>query len=252
MVHSRVHFQKRFELTDRVLPNEVGLPAMDAEAFPRWHLLRSLGAMGFATEPDLRGYLSFPRMVVGHRKRTLKALVASGEVVEAELEGTGVRGFVRAVDVPELERMARRRVGPQGTTLLSPFDSFLWHRERVRQLFGFHYRIEVYTPGHKRSHGYYSLPIYHDGQLIGRVDAKNHREDRRLELRHVHFETWFAKGAWPPAASWGRVDRDAALAGLADAVASLATFLDASTVRLGRVTPRALAPALRRALRSPA
>ena len=67
--------------------------------------------------------------------------------------------------------------------MLAPFDSFLWHRERTHRLFGFRYTIEVYTPGHKRTHGYYTLPIFHDGQLIGRVDPKIHRAERRLEIK---------------------------------------------------------------------
>src|SRR5205814_93448 len=107
-------------------------------------------------------------------------------------------------------------------------------------LFGFDYRVEIYTPGHKRVHGYYSLPIWHDGHLIGRLDAKNHRAARTLEVRQVHFEPWFVKQAPPPGASWGTVDRDAALAGLGEAVGSLATFVHAERVSRGRVTPRAI------------
>ena len=135
--------------------------------------------------------------------------------------------------------------GSRGTTLLSPFDSLLWHRERVERLFGFSYRIEVYTPGPKRVHGYYTLPILHDGQLIGRVDAKAHRSERRLAVRGIHFERWFATGGLPPGAAWGPVDRDAALAGLADALWSLARFAGADRVNLGRVVPRRLRSAAR-------
>jgi uncharacterized protein YcaQ len=116
----------------------------------------------------------------------------------------------------------------------------MWHRDRTRRLFGFHYTIEVYTPGHKRTHGYYTLPIFHDGQLIGRLDPKIHRGERRLEIRGVHFEPWFAKGGRPPAAAWGPLDRDAAFAGLADSLTSLAAFTGADAIALGKVTPSAL------------
>ena len=135
---------------------------------------------------------------------------------------------------------------PRGTTLLSPFDSLLWHRGRVARVFGFDYRIEVYTPGPKRVHGYYVLPILHHGHLIGRLDAKAHRVERRLEVRHVHFEPWFASAQVSPA-GWGRVDQDEALAGLAEALGSLAAFVGAAEVEIGRVTPRRLrAPLVRR------
>jgi uncharacterized protein YcaQ len=145
------------------------------------------------------------------RRRGLGSLLSSGEAVEVGVEGLKGRWYALAGDLPALERAKPSR----GTTLLSPFDSLLWHRARANALFGFDYRIEVYTPAHKRVHGYYTLPILHDGRLIGRVDAKNHREHRRLEVRGVQFES-------PP--------DDAALAGLRGAIDSLASFLGASEV----------------------
>src|SRR5262249_40878281 len=121
--------------------------------------------------------------------------------------------YARTEDLPALERAGRRRSASAGTTLLSPFDSFLWHRERVHRLWGYFYRIEIYVPGHKRQHGYYSLPILHDGQLLGRVDLKSHRERGVLEARHVHFERWFAAGAPAPPVGWGPVGPGAAWIG---------------------------------------
>ena len=248
IVHSREHFQKRFDLAERVLPEALALPPLERDEFPRWHVRRSLHAMGAATEADLRGYLTFPRMVPGDRKQALRALLDAGEVVEVAVADDAARWFVLAQDLPALAAAARKRTPARGTALLAPFDSFLWYRERTRRLFGFDYRIEVYTPGHKRVHGYYTLPIFHDGQLIGRLDPKTHREERRLEAKHVHFERWFAGGGTPPAAAWGRVDADAALAGIAQALRSLATFVGAERVTLGRVTPSRLAAPLKRAL----
>jgi len=210
--------------------------------FLRWHVRQSLRAMGAATEMDLRNYMSFPRVPVPKRRQALESLLKSGEVVELAVEGDKARWFALADDVPQIRAAGRKRRVANGTTLLSPFDSFLWHRDRINRLLGYDYRVEIYTPGHKRVHGYYSLPIYHDGALIGRLDAKNHRAERRLEVRNVHFEPWFVRRADPPGAAWGRPDRDAGLAGTALALASLARFVGAERVshtgigraRLGR------------------
>jgi hypothetical protein len=46
------------------------------------------------------------------------------------------------------------------------------------------------------------------------------------------------------------VDQDAALAGLADALDALATFVEARETRLGRVTPQRLRAPLARHLKS--
>jgi uncharacterized protein YcaQ len=150
--------------------------------------------------------------------------------------GRAGRWLALTRDLPALARARRSSASPTGTTLLAPFDSLLWYRGRVARLFGFDYRIEVYTPGPKRVHGYYTLPILHDGHLIGRLDAKTHRAEARLEARHVHFEPWFAQGKASPVTG-ERPRQDAALAGVREALDSLATFVGARDVVVRRVTP---------------
>ena len=242
-VHSRQHFQKRFDLLERAIPAALGGAAVSSEDFQRWHIERSLHAMGAATELDLTHYLTFPRLGPGPRRAALRAMIEGGEVTALEIEGRPGRWLALTRDLPALARARRAPTPSRGTTLLSPFDSLLWYRDRVARLFGFDYRIEVYTPGHKRVHGYYTLPILHHGHLIGRVDAKSHRAEGRLEIRHVHFEPWFASGQKPPTGG-ARLDQDEALDGLRDAFASLGTFVGAGKVVLRRVTPSRLRRAL--------
>ena len=242
-VHSRQHFQKRFDLLERAIPDSLGGAAVSSEDFQRWHIERSLHAMGAATELDLTHYLTFPRLGPGPRRAALRAMIEGGEVTALEIEGRPGRWLALTRDLPALARARRAPTPSRGTTLLSPFDSLLWYRDRVARLFGFDYRIEVYTPGHKRVHGYYTLPILHHGHLIGRVDAKRHRAEGRLEIRHVHFEPWFASGQKPPTGG-ARLDQDEALDGLRDAFASLGTFVGAGKVVLRRVTPSRLRRAL--------
>jgi uncharacterized protein YcaQ len=237
-VHSRRHFQKRFDLLERALPAATAIEAVTAEEFVRWHIERSLHALGAATDADLVGYLTFPRFMGVARRVALKGMLERGDVQEVQVEGARARWLALTRDLPALARAARNPAPSRGTTLLAPFDSLLWYRARVARLFGFEYRIEVYTPGHQRVHGYYTLPILHDGALIGRVDAKTHRAEGRLQVRHVHFEPWFATGAASPVGE--KLDQSAALAGLADALRSLATFVGAATLTIERVTPQRL------------
>lgn len=250
LVHSRVHFQKRFDIAERVLPTFAAGEPPSWDEFMSWHIRRSLHAMGAATETDLNWYLTFPRIPATMRKKKLNAMLKSGEVVEVEIEGSRVRWVALPEDLPALEKAARSRRAPsQGTTLLSPFDSFLWHRARTQRLFGFDYTIEVYVPGPKRKFGYYVLPIWHDAHLIGRLDAKHHRSRGVLEVRRVHFEPWLVAGKAPPAAAWGAVDLDAALVGIGETLSDLARFLGAERVSVGRVAPGKLRAPLARAVR---
>ncbi len=232
LVSRRVHFQKRYDLAERVLGAALDGEPPTMEAFRRWHLRRALSAMGAATETDLRMYLTFPRTAAAERRRTLTAMIADGEVVEVSVAGDAARWFALREDMRALDRAARRSMPSIGTTFLSPFDSFLWHRERTIRLFDFDYRIEVYTPAPARRHGYYVLPILQDGRLVGRADLRNDRAARRLEVPRIALE---------PAA-----ERTTSAAGVADALQSLARFVGATSIRIDAASPARFGRELRK------
>jgi uncharacterized protein YcaQ len=79
-VHSRRHFQKRFDLLERAVPAVVGVEPVPAAEFTRWHIERSLHALGAATDADLTGYLTFPRFMSAARRVALAAMLTRGEV----------------------------------------------------------------------------------------------------------------------------------------------------------------------------
>ena len=54
---------------------------------------------------------------------------------------------------------------------LAPFDPVVWDRARFEVLWGWTYRFEAYTPGHKRKLGYYALPLLWGEHVIGWANA---------------------------------------------------------------------------------
>ncbi|MCH9709236.1 MAG: winged helix DNA-binding domain-containing protein, partial [Actinomycetia bacterium] len=102
------------------------------------------------------------------------ALVAEGELEPLDVDGWSAPVYLRSgQSVPRRDR---------GTALLCPFDPLIFFRPRVERLFGFHYRLEIYTPAAKRRYGCYVWPILLDGDLVGRVDLKADRAADALQV----------------------------------------------------------------------
>ena len=95
--------------------------------------------------------------------------------------------------LPLLERALAGKLTATHSAVLSPFDPVVWDRKRAEQLFDFSYRLECYTPAPKRQYGYFVLPLLHRGQLVGRMDAKMHRQTGILEV----ISLWLQEGIKP-------------------------------------------------------
>jgi uncharacterized protein YcaQ len=168
---TRVGFARHYDLAERVLPAEVLAREVSEDDAVRELALRAATALGVATEADIRDYF---RLAAGQAKPAIAKLVADGELERVDVDGWSNPAYlVAGQTIPRRDR---------GTALLCPFDPLIFFRPRVERLFGFHYRIEIYTPANKRQYGYYVWPFLLDGELVARVDLK---ADRAADALHV-------------------------------------------------------------------
>jgi uncharacterized protein len=219
---TRRGFERVYDLIERVIPRAVLEQPTPAEADAHRALLMiAARALGVATEGDLRDYF---RMPVAETRACLSDLVAAGELQLVEVEGWRQRAYL-AADAKVPRTLA-------ASALLSPFDNLIWRRERTERLFGARIRLEIYTPAHKREHGYYVLPFLLGESIAARVDLKADRQARRLLVQAAHLE---------PGA-----DRAAVVPSMARELAQLAAWLNLREIAIAK--KGSLAAALARSL----
>ena len=217
----RTGFARHYDLVERVLPAEVVAREIDDGEAVRELTLRAATALGVATEADIRDYF---RLRPDQSKPAVADLVAARELEPTDVDGWTAPAYLRSGQpVPRTDR---------GTALLCPFDPLIFFRPRIERLFGFHYRIEIYTPAAKRQYGYYVWPLLLDGELVARVDLKADRSAGVLQVIGAFVE---------PGQDVRRV-----AAALAVQLQTMAEWLGLGTVAVGERGD--LTGALRRAL----
>ncbi len=178
-VADRVKSARRYDLIDRVVPDEIAAePALtDIEAH-RKMMRFAIRALGIGTAADCADYYRIKRV---DATRAIEHLVSTGEVERVKVDGVKTEMFAPAgLEAPDQ---------PIDTcALVSPFDPVAWYRNRIEWLFDFEYRIEIYTPVKKRKYGYYVLPFLLGDRFAARVDLKADRQKSVLRVPGAFLE----------------------------------------------------------------
>ena len=173
---NRRNFERVYDLTERVFPNFRADEISEAEGH-RMLIRVAVKALGIATAGDLRDYF---RLAPEGGRRGIEELASTGELIQVDVEGWSQPAF--------LDPKARLPRQLEIKALVSPFDPLLWDRRRAERLFGFRYRIEIYTPAHKREHGYYVVPFLLGNTFVARLDLKADRAASTLKVLSAHYE----------------------------------------------------------------
>ena len=205
----RTGFQRLYDCKTRVIPPALLNQSATCKLEAQSALLKiSLAALGVASAAELRDYFRFNARDTNN---CIDMLVEDNQFIPIAVEGWKNTAYIAPdTTIPRTIR---------ASTLLTPFDPIVWHRERTERLFSFKYRVEIYVPESLRKFGYYVMPFLLDDRLVARVDVKADRNMNELVI----------KGAWPEAG----VDKAEISRQLGAALTNIAVWLELDNIRVG-------------------
>lgn len=186
MIARRESFQRVYDLRERVLPTWNDAQTPEYPVAVRELIRKAIKALGVANNTWAANYFYIKK---AETAAAIEQLLAEGAIFPVSVEGLkGGPFFAHVENDYLLEAALAGQLPATHTTILSPFDPLISDRGRMKELFDFDYSIECYTPAPKRKYGYFVLPILHQGQLIGRMDAKAWRKEGRLQVIRLYLE----------------------------------------------------------------
>src|SRR6478735_3790718 len=238
-IYTRSGFERYFDLTERIVPPHLLCTECSLEDQNRFFATTALHALGVATPRWTADYFrtSRPHLKAADAIKEFNAMSEGGLAVPVNVESFKEQAWLDPALVPVLEELRAGRAKPTLTTLLSPFDSLVWHRERALTLFDYDYRAEFYTPEPKRKYGYYSLTILHRGKIVGRTDLHYRRKEKLMTVKSLHLEP-------------GVRGSEALAASIAGAIHDYLAFLGGGEIVTMTCNPDAFGPMLQKALQA--
>ena len=243
MVAYRSGFQKYYDIPDRVIPGGIDTEPLSDEEAALFIVESTLRALGLATQQDIRTYHgSMPSKKLWRNKREsvesyLDSLLKDGVIEEVRIDGIHDRYFAISANAGKLQSETSLGVEKTPVKILSPFDNITRERHFPKRIWSFEYTIECYVPPPKRVHGYFVLPILDLNNLAGRLDAKAHRKEGRLEIKSLSIEDKDLKTS-------------EGLERLKMGIQNFAAFHDCHIISIDKVIPRSMTKSIRSFLMS--
>lgn len=211
-IAGREGFRKIYDLTERVIPEEVRAAGRSDEVeHVEWACRTALDRLVIATHGELA---SFWEAIGPEEAKAWCAAELGKSIVPVQIEGED--GKLRNAFAPtDIEARLEAVVDPPSRIrLINPFDPAIRDRKRLKHLFGFDYRIEIFVPAAKRQYGYYVFPLLEGDRFIGRMDLKADRKSGSLNVQGLWLEPRVKLGKDRLAKLEAELDRCARFAGL--------------------------------------
>lgn len=206
VIHHKQGARKVYALARDYVPSrllEMSDPLPDEFQHLKWRVLRRISAVGLLWNRPSDAWLNIWGLKSQERSRVFGELLGEGKILEIKVEGIRNVLYCNAGDLPFINKVLEGDIYQSRCEFLAPLDCFLWDRNLIKELFGFDYRWEIYTPAVKRKYGFYVLPVLYGEQFVGRIEAVVDKKTGVLTVKNI----WFEDGVKQTKKLSGEIDR---------------------------------------------
>ncbi len=191
IIYERKNTRKYYDVPERHLSNEILIaanPNVNPDDMLMWHVLRRIKSVGLLWNRSGDALLGIPGMKTLNRNKAIGRLRDEGLIIETLVNEVSYPLYFWTGYKNLFDEVMENPGKSERIEFLAPLDNMLWDRRLIKEIFGFDYKWEIYTPEAKRVYGYYVLPVLYGKKFIGRIEVIKNKKERRLNIKNLWFE----------------------------------------------------------------
>ena len=193
VVHHKKHTRRYYALAQRMIPKDIlrsDAPYHTDTEYFRIFTLRRIKSIGALWNRPSDAWLGTQGYKTPNRQDAFQYLLEENFITPIQVEDVRHALYVPTESLLDLNAV-QGSPKEDCVKFIAPLDNLLWDRRLVYELFGFAYRWEVYTPISQRKYGYYVLPMFLNGNFIGRIEMKTDKKTSTLIVQNIWMEDAF-------------------------------------------------------------
>ncbi|MCR4713046.1 MAG: winged helix DNA-binding domain-containing protein [Treponemataceae bacterium] len=221
-IHHKKRSVKYYDLIENCIPSDIlkeSDPYPDDFDHKKWRVLERIGSVGMLWNRPSDAWLGIGDLKSDVRNKIFESLVEEGRIVPVKVDGIKYTLYCLSEDVAIIRQIrhgavenaalsaelcathngafAEKPVASGASVsatmetrceFIAALDNMMWDRNLIKEIWGFDYKWEIYTPAAQRKYGYYVLPVLYGENLVGRIELVYDQKEKKLNVKNLWYE----------------------------------------------------------------
>jgi len=181
----RKNFRKYYELSQNIIPKKLLTKDISPEEQINWLCSQALHRLSIASAKEIKNFWASLSI------KEVNTWLKNNKIIEIQWENNEGK-FINSYACSDIEkRLKNLKNQKTRIQIINPFDPAIRDRIRLKNIFGFEYKIEIFVPKAKRIWGYYVYPLLEGSSFVGRIELQANRKTKVLNVLNFWCEEAF-------------------------------------------------------------